>query len=184
MSIPKDAKLVFKGVLFNVYQWRQEMFDGSFVTFEQLRRKSSVSILPITPDGKIMLCEEEQPTHGKFLSNPGGQVEAGEAPEHAAARELLEETGYAGKLELWMKNQPYGNKIEWDVHNYIARDCRKVAEQHLDAGERIAPIFLDFDQFIEMVLQDENFRNIEVTLAVINAMRKPGGLEQLKKFLR
>mgnify|MGYP001586528029 FL=1 len=132
--IPKDAKLVFKGKLFDVYQWQQEAFDGTMVLFERLRRKSSVSVLPIMSDGKIMLCEEEQPTRGKFLSNPGGQVEAGETPEGAAAREFLEETGYEGKLELWMEHQPYGNKIDWTVTNFIARDCKKVAEQHLDAN--------------------------------------------------
>ena len=180
--IPKDAQLVFKGRLFDVYQWQQRLFDGSMATYEWLRRKPSVTILPITTDGKIMLCEEEQPNRGKFLSSPGGQVEAGEAPDRAAARELLEETGYSGELELWMVTHPYGNKIEWDVHNYIARGCRKIAEQHLDAGERITPIFLNFDQFIDMVVRDPDFRNIEITIAVINAMRKPGGAEQLKKF--
>ncbi len=181
--IPKDAQLVFKGRLFDVYQWQQEVFDGSKILFERLRRKPSVSILPIMPDGKIMICEEEQPGRGKFLSNPGGQVEPGETPEHAAQREFLEETGYEGKLELWMETQPYGNKIEWTVSNFIARDCKKVAEQHLDAGERITPIFMNFDQFIDVVLTDPNFRNVEVTLAVINAMRKPGGVEELRKFL-
>ena len=125
--IPKDAQLVFKGRLFNVYQWQQEMFDGSSMTYERLRRKPSVTLLPIMPDGKIMLCEEEQPHRGKFLSTPGGQVEEGEMPEVAAIRELLEETGYSGELEFWMVTNPYGNKIEWEVHNYIARNCHKIA---------------------------------------------------------
>lgn len=181
--IPKDAKLVFKGVLFDVYQWQQEMFDGSFRTYERLRRKPSVTVLPITAEGKLMLCEEEQPGRGKFLSTPGGQVEAGESPEHAAERELLEETGYTGRLEFWMTSQPYGNKIEWEVHNYIVRDCYKVTEQHLDAGERITPIFLDFELFIDAVLTSPNFRNVETIMAVVQAMRTPSGLEGLKKFL-
>mgnify|MGYP001565553818 FL=1 len=181
--IPKDAKLVFKGVLFDVYQWQQERFDGTFATYERLRRRPSVTILPITTDGKIMLCEEEQPSRGKFLSTPGGQVDSGEAHGDAAARELLEETGYQGKLEFWMETHPYGNKVEWTVHNYIARDCKKVAEQHLDAGERITLRFVIFDEFVKIVLENDNFRNVELTLAVINAMRKPNGLEQLKKLL-
>ena len=183
MSIPKDAKLVFKGVLFDVYQWQQEAFDGKFMTYERIRRRPSVTILPIMPDGKIMLCEEEQPLRDKFLSTPGGQVDDGESPEHAAARELLEETGYEGDLEFWMETRPYGNKIEWTVHNYIAWNCRKVAGQHLDAGERITPKLLDFEQFIDMVLANSNFRSAEITLVVMQAMRKPGGLEELKKFL-
>lgn len=181
--IPKDAKLVFKGVLFDVYQWQQEMFDGTFMMYERLRRRPSVTVLPITSDGKIMLCEEEQPSRGKFLSTPGGQINDNEAPDHAVARELLEETGYSGDLELWMETHPYGNKIEWDVHNYIARDCKKVAEQDLDAGERITPRWVSFDEFIKIVLEDDNFRNVELTLAVINAIRKPDGLAELKKLL-
>lgn len=182
--IPKNAKLVFKGILFDVYQWQQEMFDGTFKTFERLRRKPSVTILPITGDWKIMLCEEEQPSRGKFLSTPGGQIDMTDpSPEIAAARELLEETGHEGNLELWIETHPYGNKIDWTVHNYIARDIRKVAEQRLDAGERITIRLVDFDEFVEIVLHNENFRNVELTLAVMNALRKPGGLDELKKLL-
>ena len=182
--IPSDAKLVFKGKLFDVYQWEQEQFDGTYKTYERLRRKPSVTILPITEDGKFLICEEEQPSRGKFLSIPGGQVDEGDAsPEIAAARELLEETGYMGTLKLWMQTHPYGNKIEWDVHNYIARGCRRIAEQKLDSGERIRPFLVDFEKFIEIVLYDENFRNVEVTLAVMDAMRKTRGLDELKKFL-
>lgn len=183
MTIPKDAKLVFKGVLFDVYQWQQEMFDGTFATFERLRRKSSINVLAIMEDGKFMLCEEEQPTRGKFLCVPGGQVDRDEKPEFAGARELREETGCEGTLELWMETNPYGNKIDWTVYSYIARNCKKVAEQHLDAGERITTRFVDFEKFIDIALTDPTFQNVEITQAVMNALRKPNGLDELKKLL-
>lgn len=183
VMIPKDAQLVFKGILFDVYQWQQEMFDGTKATFERLRRKPSVNILPITHDGMIMLNEEEQPDRESFLSTPGGQVDGEEAPEDAAKRELLEETGHKGKFELWMESQPYGVKIDWTVYNYIARDVIKISEQKLDAGERIKPYMVSFDEFVDTVLNNKNFRNVEMTLAVMNAMRKPDGLQELKKFL-
>lgn len=182
--MPPEAKIVFKGILFDVYQWEQEMFDGSRMTFERLHRKPSVTILPVTVDGHIMICEEEQPFRGTFFSTPGGQVDASDAsPQIAAERELREETGYAGEFELWMENHPYGNKIDWTVHTYIARNCRKVADPHLDAGERIKPQLVDFDTFVDTVLNNENFRNVEMTIAVMNAMRKDGGLDELKKLL-
>ncbi len=34
--IPDHATCVFRGMLFDVYQWQQEMFDGSIETFEML----------------------------------------------------------------------------------------------------------------------------------------------------
>ncbi len=181
--IPEDAKLVFKGQLFDVYQWQQEMFDGSFATFERLRRKPSVNVVPITSDGKILMCDEEQPTRGKFVCIPGGQVEGEEDFEAAAMRELKEETGYEGDFEFWMETTPYGNKVEWSVMSYVARNCKKVTDQHLDSGERISLRSVDFDTFVDIAISDPLFQNAEITLAVMDAMRKPDGLEKLRMFL-
>ena len=184
IGIPKDAKRVHKGLLFDVYQWEQKMFDGTEKTYEKLKRRDSVTILPITEDGKIILGREQQPAREPFVSIPGGQVDDGEESEHAARRELLEETGYEpGELFLWQTVQPYGNKIEWDVYGYIARGCKKVADQHLDAGEKIELQLVTFDEFIQIAAFDENFRVEELTKIILRAMLNPGGLDELKKLL-
>lgn len=73
--IPKHAKRVFKGIIFDVYQWKQKLFDGSFTTFEKIKRKSTVMVLPITKDGKIILTQQEQPLEGKFIGAIGGIVD-------------------------------------------------------------------------------------------------------------
>ncbi len=182
--IPSEAKLVFKGILFDVYQWEQEQFDGTFKTYERLRRKPSVTILPITEDGKILLGREQQPARKPFVSIPGGQVEEGEDPADAARREFLEETGYeAGELALWQVVQPYGNKVDWDAHCFIARHCKKVAEQKLDSGEKIELQLVTFDEFVQIAGFDNNFRVEELSKIVLRALAKPGELEILKKFL-
>lgn len=50
-TIPEQAELKFHGVIFDVYQWPQEMFDGSVETFEMLRRADTVKIMAIlTPE--------------------------------------------------------------------------------------------------------------------------------------
>lgn len=38
IMIPEQAGCVFHGEIFDVYQWQQEMFDGSYERFEMLRR--------------------------------------------------------------------------------------------------------------------------------------------------
>lgn len=182
--IPKDAKLVFKGVLFDVYHWQQEMFDGTKKTYEKLKRRDSVTILPVTSDGKIILGREQQPGRKPFRSIAGGQVDDGETPEHAARRELLEETGYeSGELVLWQVVHPYGEKVEWSVHGYIARGCKKVAEQQLDSGERISLELVTFDEFTQIAAFDPDFRVLELTLIVLRALQKPEEMQNLHTLL-
>ncbi len=181
--IPKDAKLVFKGVLFDVYHWEQEQFDGTKKTFEKLKRKDSVNIIPITSDGKILLSSEEQPGEVPYVTVPGGQIEPGEKPEEAGRRELLEETGYeCESLDFWMSVEPY-TKIDWTISTYIARNCKYVSDPHPDTGERITLKPVSFDEYINISITDPTYRNTEITLAIMRAMRKPHGLDELKKLL-
>ena len=156
-SLPEDAKRVFNGVIFDVYHWEQELFDGTHATFEMLRRTPSVVVIPVIGD-EIMLNSEEQPGRGAFLSLPAGRVDDGEEPEAAAARELLEETGYeAGKLEYYFtfNGTP---KIDWPLHYYIAKDCVYRGKHHHEAGERISNYLVSFDEFFEEV-EREAFRD-------------------------
>jgi 8-oxo-dGTP pyrophosphatase MutT (NUDIX family) len=49
----------------------------------------------VDPEGRILLelRDSQAPVSPNQWSVPGGQIEAGESPEAAARRELLEETG-------------------------------------------------------------------------------------------
>ncbi len=154
-SMPENAKLVFKGEIFDVYQWEQEMFDGSVETFEKLKRPDTANILAFTDDGKIIIIDEQQPGKETFFGLPGGRIEEGEDPAFAAKRELLEETGYASEtIELWHSTQLI-NKIDWTIYFFVAKGCKKVAQQKLDAGERIEIQIVDFDKFLEMIFSEK-----------------------------
>jgi hypothetical protein len=48
--IPKQAQRVFKGQIFDVYQWPQKLFDGSTQTFEMLKRPDTLTVLAIKND--------------------------------------------------------------------------------------------------------------------------------------
>lgn len=136
MKIPQEAKRVFKGVIFDVYQWQQEMFDGSYATFERLKRTGTVQIIAARGD-KVLISFESQPDKPNFYTLFGGRMEEGEDPLAAAQRELMEETGMEAKeWDLFKVYDPI-SKMDWKLHYFIARDCQKVQEQKLDAGERV-----------------------------------------------
>jgi ADP-ribose pyrophosphatase len=135
--IPKIAKKVFTGQIFDVYHWEQELFNGEKATFEMLGRPDTLQILAIK-DGKLVILHEEQPGSGPFYGLPGGRHDvAGETELEAAQRELLEETGLTFKTwKLIEVAQPH-TKIEWFVYLYVASDFVSETKPHLDAGEKI-----------------------------------------------
>ena len=148
-KIPDHARLVFKGEIFEVWQWQQEMYDGSTRTFERLRRPDTVVIIPVLGD-TICIVDEEQPDMDPYVSVPAGRSEAGEEPLVAARRELKEETGLeSDDWELLAENEP-ASKIDWTVHTFIARNCKKTTEQALDGGEKITPSYVSYEEFLSL----------------------------------
>lgn len=67
-KIPSVAQRVFRGQIFDVYQWPQMLFDGTVATFEMLKRADSVSVIATTSDGHILLAAQQQPDRPPYLS--------------------------------------------------------------------------------------------------------------------
>ncbi len=141
--IPQDAKKVFDGVIFDVFQWQQQMFDGTTETFEMLRRPDTVQVICID-EGKVLVLEEEQPHIGRRVNFTGGRVDSSDASiELAAHREVKEETGLSFKeLKLISVEQPQV-KIEWFIYTFIATEVSGREKPELDAGERITMKWLN-----------------------------------------
>lgn len=179
--IPHNAQRVFKGKIFDVYQWEQEVFDGNKITFEKIRRTDTVNVLPITNDGKIILSEQEQPGIEPFVGVIGGRVDKGENPLDAAKRELLEETGYEAKeFILWDAIQ-LTEKIDWAIYGFIAKGLRKVKDPQVDSGEKIKLKPVSFGEFIKLAAQ-ENYRDVEIALKLFKISQNPEELEKTREL--
>ncbi len=177
--MPQNAKKVFEGLIFDVYQWRQLMFDGSYATFEKLSRTDSAIVVAITADKNIIVLNEQQPTKPPFLASPGGRLDEGEDALAGAKRELMEETGYeSNRWELWYSIQPY-SKIDWTIFVYIAKNCHKVAEPKLDAGEKIELKLVSFKEWLELAA-GETLRENDLTVIALKAQLDQKVMADLK----
>jgi ADP-ribose pyrophosphatase len=181
-TIPEHAKCVFGGVIFDVYQWEQELFDGTKTTFEKLVRPDTVVIFPVLEDGRIMLIEDEQPGRGALLGAPAGRLDPGETPEECAARELLEETGLKAQ-ELVLFNEVYPvMKLDWCVYTFVAKGCVKVAEPHLDAGEKIKEHPVTFQELLDIPYDERNLDGSIFRMRVLEAKLDPTKMNELLKL--
>lgn len=183
--IPENAKCVFKGVMFDTYQWEQEMYDGTKAVFEKIKRPDTVVVFPVLPDGRIILTEQEQPGKEPFIGATGGRVDEGEDILTAAKRELLEESGYeAEEFILWDAQHPV-SKIDWVVYTFIAKGLKKVSDMNLDAGEKIKLLPLSLEELIR-VATDENtyFAEKEVVVKILEAKIDSKKMEELKELFK
>ena len=179
-KIPPNAKLVFKGIIFDVYQWQQKMFDGTFETFEMLKRDYTLEVIA-TADDKIFMAHQSQPNKHNFYSLFGGRAEESEDPLVTAKRELLEESGLeSNDWELIKSYQPI-HKMDWEVYLFVARNCKKVAEPKLDAGEKIETIECSFDEFVKIVEHNEYWGR-ELGLDLLK-MEKAGTIKNFQQKL-
>jgi ADP-ribose pyrophosphatase len=92
------SKILYEGKVFSVRQDRVREPGGVHVTRDIVVHRGSVVLLPIFPDGSILLVRQYRHALGNFLWElVAGRVEPGESRPVAARRELTEETGYTAR---------------------------------------------------------------------------------------
>src|SRR2546429_9869627 len=93
-----SSKIIYNGPVFGLR--RDEVIEPSGVraTREVITHPGSVVVLPVLPDGRILLIRQYRHATRQYLWElVAGRMDPGETPEEAAARELIEETGYRAK---------------------------------------------------------------------------------------
>jgi ADP-ribose pyrophosphatase len=109
---------------------------------------SGVTVLPLTPDGRIVTVRMFRAGPDQVVTNlPGGLIDPGEEPAAAGRRELEEETGYTCEsIEIvsWFWSSA---SSAFRKYVAIARGCRPDGQQHLDEAEDCVPVELTVDEF-------------------------------------
>ncbi len=112
----------------------------------------AVVILPILPDGRIVLIRNERFAIGQTLWElAAGTLEVGEDPGVCAARELIEETGYqADHLEPLVEFYPSPGICTELMRVFVATSLQHVG-QKLEPDEKIEVDAVTPGQLLDMI---------------------------------
>jgi 8-oxo-dGTP pyrophosphatase MutT (NUDIX family) len=149
---------------------------GTVHPFHTIEAAHWVNVVALTPAEEVVMVRQWRHGSGQLtLEIPGGIVDPGESPARAAARELLEETGYGGgELEPLGSVNPnpalFGNR----VHTFLARGVTPKAEIRNASTEETAVVLVPRRE-IPALLRSEAIDHALVVAALFRFQLAEGG---------
>jgi ADP-ribose pyrophosphatase len=124
--------------------------DGQIRDFDIMESGDAVCVLALTKDMKIVLAKQFRPGPERVLMElPGGLIDQSDLePADAIRRELLEETGYSGNIQLIGRTVRDAYFTGYRYH-FIATGCVKIREPKNDDNEFIEVVKLSIPEFID-----------------------------------
>jgi ADP-ribose pyrophosphatase len=145
-------KLVHTGRVCRLYTVGLQTPEGKIIERDLIEYSGAVVVVPVLADGSVVVIRNERFAVGEELCEfCAGMIDPGEAPEAAAGRELIEETGYsAGKLVSlgWFYTGP-GSTTEV-MHAFLATELKPVG-QDLEEYENIRTELVSLERLEEMI---------------------------------
>ena len=148
-----DSENIFDGTLLHVRRDTVKLPNGKTATREWIKHPGASSLIPLLPDGSIILVKQYRYPVGKItLEVPAGKLDTPEEdPLLCAQRELSEETGYTAdhmeKLTTIATTVGFSNEY---IHLYLATGLH-AGNQHTDADEFINVLKVPLQEAVEMV---------------------------------
>ena len=156
-SIVRSKELLTCKIFTVQERWTLLPHTGECHPFYVLEARDWVITVPLTSDGQVILVHQFR--HGireHTLEIPAGIIEAGEAPEETALRELLEETGHRpGQIEKLGCIHSNPAFVHNRCHVFVGRDVARVCEPHPDDTESIETRLVPLSAIPRMISDGE-----------------------------
>jgi len=145
--------------IFKVYKDRTKCLrtdsEADFYRFETV---NWVNVIAVTAEEKVVVIEQfRHGAQGFKLEIPGGCIDPEDpSPAEAGARELLEETGYAGDEPVVIGCVQPNPALQGNhCYTVLITNARKVCEARMEDMEDIETMLMSFDQLEEMTMNGE-----------------------------
>ena len=104
--------------------------------YYSLRLPDYAAIVAITAEGRVLAVRQYRPAVERHtIELPSGLVDPGESPAEAAARELLEETGYqAAAVDVLGPMLPDTGRLANRIWTCVAGGVRRIEGREPEAG--------------------------------------------------
>jgi 8-oxo-dGTP pyrophosphatase MutT (NUDIX family) len=101
---------------------------------------SGVHVIAVTPERQVLFVRQFRAgSRSDSLETPGGLLEPGEDPLVGGARELIEETGYAGESPVLIcTHWPNPALLAMRISTVVITNARPTRAPSLDADEEVA----------------------------------------------
>ncbi len=147
---------IFDGVLLHLQRDTVKLPSGKETAREWVRHPGAASVLPILPNGNIILVKQYRYPIGKVtLEVPAGKLDKNEDPLNCAMRELEEETGYVAdkikKMTTIATTVGFSNEV---IHLYVA-DNLSAGKFNPDEDEFINVVKMPFAEALKKVESGE-----------------------------
>jgi ADP-ribose pyrophosphatase len=141
--------------------------DGQPIQRDVILHPGAVAILPLVDAGHVCLLRNHRPVVGAtLLEIPAGTLEPGEAPEAAAVRELIEETGYqAGRWRKLTAFYPSPGVLSECTDLFLAQELTP-GPSRPERDEQLESVVVAWDDALRWV-QDGTIRDAKTLVALL-----------------
>ncbi len=150
-----DGKRIYDGKILALEVDEVELPSGRRAVREVVRHNGAAVMLPLTPDGRIVLVRQHRyPTGEVLLELPAGKLDRGEDPEVCARREIEEETGLVAekvvRLGAFYAAPGYTDEL---LHAFLVVVSDGATEARPDPDELIDVVVVTLAELRNLILE-------------------------------